>query len=77
MAEQSFEKSLERLEKIVAELEGGDLPLDEALKRYEEGIKLVQGCSKKIESAQKKVELLTKTSGGKFQLKAFDDGEEK
>ena len=71
MAEQSFEKSLERLEKIVGELEGGELSLDEALKRYEEGIKLVQLCSKKLDAAQKKVELLTKTPGGKFQLKPF------
>lgn len=73
MAEQSFEKALERLEKIVDELEGGDLPLDEALKRYEEGIKLVQVCSKKLEAAQKKIELLTRTPGGKFQLKPFEE----
>ena len=73
MAEQSFEKSLERLEKIVSELEGGELSLDEALKRYEEGIKLVQLCSKKLDAAQKKVELLTKTPGGKFQLTPFKE----
>lgn len=73
MAEQSFEKSLERLEKIVGELEGGELSLDEALKRYEEGVKLVQVCSKKLDVAQKKVELLTKTPGGKFQLKPFEE----
>lgn len=54
MAEQSFEKALERLEKIVSELESGELSLDEALKRYEEGIRLVQACSKKLETAQKK-----------------------
>lgn len=73
MAEQSFEKALERLDKIVSELEGPGLPLDEALKKYEEGIKLVQVCSKKLEAAQKKVELLTKTPGGKFQLKPFEE----
>ena len=72
MAEQSFEKALERLEKIVGELEAGELSLDEALKRYEEGIKLIQLCSKKLESAQKKVEILTKTSSGKFLLKPFE-----
>jgi len=76
MAEQSFEKSLERLEKIVSELENGELSLDEALKRYEEGIKLVQVCSKKLDTAQKKVELLTKTPQGKFQLKPFEEGRE-
>lgn len=73
MAEQNFEKSLERLEKIVGELEGGELSLDEALKRYEEGIKLVQLCSKKLDAAQKKVEILTRTPGGKFQLKPFGE----
>lgn len=73
MAEQSFEKSLERLEKIVSDLESGKLSLDEALKRYEEGIKLVQACSKKLDVAQKKVELLTKTPSGKFQLKPFEE----
>jgi len=74
MAEQNFEKSLERLEKIVGELEDGQLSLDEALKKYEEGIKLVQVCSKKLEGAQKKVEILTKTPNGKFQLKPFSEG---
>ena len=76
MAEQNFEKALERLEKIVGELEGGELSLDEALKHYEEGIKLVQLCSKKLDTAQKKVEILTKTPGGKFQLKQFEPGDE-
>jgi exodeoxyribonuclease VII small subunit len=73
MAELNFEKALERLEKIVSELEGGELSLDEALRRYEEGIRLVQICSKKLDAAQKKVELLTKTPGGKFQLKPFGE----
>jgi len=73
MAEQSFEKALERLEKIVTELENGELSLDEALKKYDEGVKLAQLCSKKLDSAQKKVEILTKTSSGKFQLKPFEE----
>lgn len=77
MAEQSFEKAIERLDKIVTELESGELSLDEALKRYEEGIRLVQLCSKKLEAAQKKVEVLTKTSGGKFQLKPFEEDTDK
>lgn len=75
MPEISFEKALERLERIVEELESGNLALDDSLKRYEEGIRLIQLCAKKLETAQKKVELLTKTSSGKFQLKPFDEKE--
>ena len=73
MAEMKFEDALKKLEKIVEDLEDGNLSLDDALDKYEEGIKLVQVCSKKLENAQKKVEVLTKTPGGKFQLKPFEE----
>ena len=76
MTDMNFEKALEKLEKIVDEMESGKLPLDDSLKRYEEGIKLIQLCSKRLETAQKKVELLTKTSAGKFQLKPFEEKSE-
>ena len=56
-----FEKALERLEKIVAALEGGELSLDEALKRYEEGVKLSRACSKKLNETEKKIEMLTRS----------------
>ena len=56
-----FEKALERLEKIVEELESGDLALEEALKRYEEGVKLSRACTKKLTEAEKKIETLTRT----------------
>lgn len=74
MAEIKFEESLKKLEKIVMDLEAGKLPLDESLKKYEEGIRLVQTCSKILEQAQKKVELLTKKEGS-FQLKPFEEGQ--
>ena len=74
MSEIKFEEALKKLEKIVGDLEAGKLPLDESLKKYEEGIKLVQSCSKILETAQKKVEVLTKKDGS-FQLKAFDADE--
>ncbi|MFH1678573.1 MAG: exodeoxyribonuclease VII small subunit [Candidatus Omnitrophota bacterium] len=55
-----FEKALKRLEKIVHDLEEGNLPLDEALKKYEEGIELASGCSKLLKDAKAKVEKLVK-----------------
>jgi exodeoxyribonuclease VII small subunit len=58
-----FEKSLKRLEKIVQELEEGNLSLDEALKRYEEGIGLAKGCSKMLQEAKARVEKLVKKEG--------------
>ncbi len=58
--EQGFEKSVARLEKIVAEMESGDLDLDKMIKRFEEGQKLIKVCSKKLNEVEKKVEVLVK-----------------
>jgi len=73
MAEMKFEEALKKLEKIVQELENGDLPLDEALEKYEEGIRLSKACAKKLEVARKKVEILLKAEDGSFELKDFDE----
>lgn len=73
MAEIKFEDALKRLEDIVDELERGDLPLDDSLAKYEEGIKLSVVCTKKLEAAKKKVEILVKTGEGKCTLKPFDE----
>ena len=56
-----FEDALARLERIVAEMEGGDLPLDDMLKRFEEGRKLVQFCSAELESIRQRIEKVTAT----------------
>ena len=58
-----FEKFLKRLEKIVQELEGGSLSLDEALKKYEEGIGLAKECSKMLKEAKARVERLIEKEG--------------
>ena len=55
----SFEKSLEELEKIVAELESGKLGLSDALARYEQGVKHLRGCQELLEQAERKIELLS------------------
>jgi exodeoxyribonuclease VII small subunit len=68
----SFEQALQRLEELVADMEGGELPLEEALKKYEEGTRLVRFCSQKLNEAEKKIELLTKNAGGTVELKPFD-----
>ena len=72
-AEMKFEEALKKLEKTVSDLESGELSLDDSLKRYEEGVRLAQFCSKKLESARRKVEILVKTSGWKLEAKPFDE----
>ncbi len=76
MAEMKFEEALKKLEKIVADLENGELALDEALEKYEEGIKLSKMCAKKLEVAKKKVEILLKSEDGSVELKPFKEKSE-
>ena len=73
MAEIKFEDALEKLEKIVGLLEDGSLSLDDALGKYEEGIKLSKLCAKRLELAKKKVEILMKSEDGSVELKPFDE----
>ncbi len=61
---ESFEKNLERLDAIVHQLEDADLPLEKALQLYEEGMKLSEVCSKQLEEAEGRVEILMKKAGG-------------
>jgi len=67
-----LEKSLAELEALVAELESGDLPLDRAMKKFEEGIKLTRGCQAALKDAEQKVEILLKTAGGDEALEDFE-----
>ena len=57
--ELKFERALERLEKIVEALESGNLPLEEALEKYEEGVRLSRLCAKKLEHVETKIETLS------------------
>jgi exodeoxyribonuclease VII small subunit len=66
-----FEECLERLEKIVAELEKGEVSLDRALELFDEGMKLSGSCRKELEEAEGKVEVLLKRNG-KLQPEAFE-----
>ncbi|MGS0680500.1 exodeoxyribonuclease VII small subunit [Shewanella sp. 125m-7] len=59
----SFEDSLSELEKIVTDLEHGDVSLDDALKQFERGIKLVRNSQSKLENAQQKVAVLMQEEG--------------
>jgi exodeoxyribonuclease VII small subunit len=67
-----FEKSMENLEKIVEALEGGELTLDQALKKYEEGVGLVRACQSKLTETEKKIEILNKALDGSLKKEAFD-----
>jgi len=71
-----FEQAMARLEAIVGELEKGDLPLDESLKIFEEGIRLSKNCLKVLEDAERKVEVLVQDTNGKRELRAFTTDEE-
>ncbi|HXE74386.1 MAG TPA: exodeoxyribonuclease VII small subunit [Candidatus Xenobia bacterium] len=72
MAAPSFETSLHRLEQIVKKLEAGDLPLDDAMKLFEEGIQISQQCQKQLEEAENKVEILLKKADGKVVARKFE-----
>ncbi|HZS12123.1 MAG TPA: exodeoxyribonuclease VII small subunit [Nitrospirales bacterium] len=74
MATPKFEDALARLETIVTELERGDLPLDESLRIFEEGIKLSKTCLKMLDDAERKVEILVQDKDGKKRLQAFTLG---
>ena len=68
----TFEKGLEKLESIVEEMESGDLPLDDLIKKYEEGSKLLKHCDSKIKDAEKKIQLLRNKDLENPDLQDFD-----
>jgi exodeoxyribonuclease VII small subunit len=72
-----FEQSLARLEEIVRKLESANLPLDDAMKFFEEGMQLSRDCQKQLEQAEARVEILLKKAGGEIVAESFEpEGEE-
>lgn len=63
MEEINFEDAMKKLEEITAELEKGDLSLDESVKKFEEGIKLSKECNKILEDSEKKINILINNDG--------------
>ncbi|MGD8971417.1 MAG: exodeoxyribonuclease VII small subunit [Desulfobacterales bacterium] len=72
MAKKSFEQALQLLEKIVQELESGDLPLEKAMSKFEEGIQLTRFCTQKLDETEQKINLLLQDQQGNVSSKPFD-----
>ncbi len=67
-----FEEMMKNLEGIVQDLESGEIPLEDSLKKYEEGVKLLKLCRKRLDETKRKVELLVK-KGGKLTVEPFEE----
>ena len=65
MPKMTFEQSMNKLEQIVQELESGDLPLEKAMSKFEEGIQLSKFCTGKLDETEKKITILMQDSNGK------------
>ncbi len=70
--EWTFEKALGRLEEIARQLESGDIPLEDSLKMYEEGMKLIEFCNQKLNEAEKKVQKLSRNPEGDWITEPLD-----
>jgi exodeoxyribonuclease VII small subunit len=73
-AQANFEQAMKRLEEIVEKMEAGDLPLEELIDRYEEGMKLVKICQDRLAAAEQRIEIITRNSAGKPVVKEFEPG---
>jgi exodeoxyribonuclease VII small subunit len=71
MAAQTFEKAMEKLEEIVQELESVDLPLEKAIKKFEEGVQLAKFCSDKLDETEKRISILLKDQNDQVIEKPF------
>ena len=76
MAKKTFEQSLKQLEKIVQELESGDLPLEKAIKKFEEGIQLSKFCSRKLDETEERINVLMRDEEGKIKESPFNPADE-
>lgn len=76
MTKLNFEKSMKQLEQIVQELESGDLSLEKAIKKFEDGVGLSKLCSKQLDETEKKVTMLLRDQNGKISVNSFKPDEE-
>ncbi len=65
---QTFEQAMNRLEEINQALESGDIPLEDSIKLYDEGIKLIEFCQSKLNEAEKKIQKLSRNTEGNFEI---------
>ena len=75
-AELNFEAAMDRLEKIVEQMESGKLPLEDLIVRYEEGMNLVKVCQERLANAEQKIEMIARDSAGKITVKNFEPTQE-
>lgn len=75
MATEKFETALKKLEEVVRRLEGGALSLDDSLKAFEEGVKHAAFCAKRLDEAERRVEVLLKRKDGGFDREPFEPEE--
>ena len=75
MAKKTFEQAMKQLEQIVQDLESGDLPLEKAIKKFEEGMQLSKYCTRKLDETEKRITILVQDSGGKVSEMPFDAGD--
>jgi exodeoxyribonuclease VII small subunit len=75
-AEPNFEGAMDRLEKIVEQMESGKLPLEDLIVRYEEGMNLVKICQERLANAEQKIEIIARNSAGKPTVKDFEPAAE-
>ena len=75
MSKQTFENALKKLEKIVEELENGELPLERAVKKFEEGIKLSAYCGKMLDETEQRIHLLLQEADGRVREVPFEQAE--
>ena len=75
-AEPNFEGAMDRLEKIVEQMESGKLPLEDLIVRYEEGMKLVKICQERLANAEQKIEIITRNTAGKAVVQEFEPAQE-
>ena len=71
MAKKTFEQAMKQLEKIVQDLESGDMPLEKSIKTFEEGIQLSKFCSEKLDETEKRITILMQNSDGKVSETPF------